>query len=361
MTLLSRYILRQFLLPFILSIFAFSVIILIIQVFDELHYVMQQKPGFWITTEYYFLKVPGLLLEITPIAVLMAVLFSLGNLGKQSELIAMRAGGVSIFRVARPILFCGVIIFLATILFNEFVVPKANYLQRQIRWNDIERRPRTHPTVKENISLMGANNQMYHIGNFNGNTNTMTDIIVLSFSKGVELKSRIDAKTADYVNGQWIFHDGFFRVFDETGSEISCEAFRQAPFPFSIKPADFLKDETEPGEMNMFQLYANIQELRQNGEDDRKELVELNKKIAFPFACVVLALLGVPWGWRLGKYSGVAAGFGICMMVAFIYIGGMQIFQTLGTSGALPPFVSMWSANIFFGLGGLWMLMRNNR
>ncbi len=361
MKIISRYILSQFLLPFLLSLFAFSVIILIIQVFDELHYVMQQKPGFWITLEYYLLKIPGLLLEIIPIAVLMAVLFSLSNLAKLNELMAMRAGGASIFLVARPILFCGVVVFGLTILFNELIVPKANSLDRQIRWDDIERRPQTPTTAKSNLSLMGSDNQMIHIGHFDGPTNTMSDIIVLSFDNGIHLKSRIDAKQAVYQNGQWFFQNGYFRIFDDTGAELSCKPFDRAPFNLDEKPGDLLKDEEEGAVVNIVQLYYNIQHLKENGADYHKELIELHKKIAFPFACVILALLGVSWGWSMGKYSGVAASFGICLIVAFIYIGGMQVFQTLGTSGTLSPFVSMWTANVLFGLGGIWLLLRKNR
>jgi lipopolysaccharide export system permease protein len=357
---LSRYILSQFLVPFLLSLFAFSVIILIIQVFDELHFVMLQKPGFWVTLEYYVLKIPGLLLEIIPIAVLMAVLFSLGNLGKLNELMAMRAGGVSIFMVARPILFCGVLVFVLTVLFNELIVPKSNYIDRQIRWNDIEHRPQTHPTSKANISLMGTDNQMVHIGNFDGPTNTISDIIVLSFDNGIHLKSRIDAKKAVYENGQWIFQNGYFRIFDDTGAELSCKFFDSAPFALNEKPEELLKDEEEGAVINIVQLFYNIEHLKENGADYHKELIELHKKIAVPFACVVLALLGVSWGWSLGKYSGMASSFGICMIVAFVYIGGMQILQTLGTSGTLSPFVSTWTANILFGMAGVWLLIRKN-
>ncbi|HET9870721.1 MAG TPA: LPS export ABC transporter permease LptG [bacterium] len=361
MKILSRYILRQFLGPFLLSVFAFSVVILIIQVFDELHYVMQQKPGFWITLEYYLLKIPGLLLQIIPIAVLMGVLFSLGNLSKLSELIAMRAGGVSLYRVAAPLVLCGTAVFLLTLLFDETLVPPADHLSRDIRVNVIERRPPTVNTTRHNLSLMTADNQMIHIGNYNGTTATMTDVIVMGFINGIQLKSRVDAKQVVYRDGQWYFEDGFFRAFDDTGAEITCKPFQEAPFDFQARPADLLKDQTDPAEMNIAQLYANIQQLKQNGEDDHRELVEFHRKIAFPFACVVLSLLGVPWGWSLGKYSGVASSFGICILVAFIYIGGMQIFQTLGSSGALSPVVSMWAANVLFGLGGLWLLIRKNR
>ena len=357
----SRYLVSQFLVPFLLAILGFSVLILIIQVFDELHYVMQQKPGFLVTVEYYFLKVPALLLQIMPIAVLFGVLFSLGSLGKGSELIAMRAGGVSIFMVARPILLCGTLVFFLTILFNEIVVPKTNHLQYQIRLHDIERRPPIETTSRSNIYMMGANNEMYHIDFFDGTTNTMTNVIVLGFDNGIQLKTRVDAERAHYENGQWIFSKGYFRVFDETGAELSCQPFEQMSFPFSEKPQDFLKEEVQPWELNMVDLYAHIQQLELSGTDAHKELVEFYKKIAFPFACVILALLGVPWGWSLGKYSGVASSFGICMLVAFSYIGGMQIFQTLGDSGTLPPFFSMWIANFIFAAGGIWMLLRRNR
>jgi lipopolysaccharide export system permease protein len=209
--------------------------------------------------------------------------------------------------------------------------------------------------------MMGDNNAMYHIDFFDGTTNTMTNVIVLGFDNGIQLKTRVDAKQAHYENGQWIFSNGFFRIFDDTGAELSCQSFDQMNFSLAEKPGDFLKEDVEPWELNILQLYSHIQRLKQSGTDDHKEWVQFHKKIAFPFACITLALLGVPWGWSLGKYSGVASSFGICMIVAFSYIGGMQIFETLGTSGTLPPLASMWIANLIFGAGGIWMLLRKNR
>ena len=249
------------------------------------------------------------------------------------------------------------------ILFDEWVVPKANHLEDQIYWNQIEHRPKTHPTSKSNISLMGADNQLIHIGNFDGNTNTMTDVLIMSFGNGIQLRSRIDAKSASFENGQWVFKNGFFRAFDDTGAEISCRAFNASPFPFLQRPEDFLKDDTQPEQLNIpFNFIPPFSSSSKADRTNHLESVEFHKKIALPFACVILAVLGVPWGWSLGKYSGVASSFQHLHAGGFlIYIGGMQIFQTLGTSGTLSPFVSMWTANILFGLGSVWMLFRRNR
>src|SRR5580692_6017109 len=107
MKILTRYILLEFSKPFILSLLAFSILILVIQVFNDIRIILECKPGLLLALKYFLLQIPELLIKIIPIAILMAVLFSLSHLSKNTELIAMRAGGVSVFLVAVPLFFWG--------------------------------------------------------------------------------------------------------------------------------------------------------------------------------------------------------------------------------------------------------------
>jgi lipopolysaccharide export system permease protein len=109
------------------------------------------------------------------------------------------------------------------------------------------------------------------------------------------------------------------------------------------------------------ELIKYVQQLQKNGSDCHKELVELNHKLAVPFGCVILAILGVPWGWSMGKYSGVVVSFGICLLVSFFYIGGQQIGQGLGNQGLMSPFLSTWLMNLIFCVIGPILLIRKNR
>ncbi len=362
MKILTRYILWEFLKPFILSLAAFSVIIMIIQVFNDIRIIMEFKPGFFLTLKYFFLQIPFLLIQIVPIAVLMAVLFSLSHLSKSSELIAMRAGGVSIFLVAFPLFVSGLVICCLSILVNETIVPKTTRMVRHAKVVEIQKQPEeTSSRSRQNISMIGAGNRIYHIGSFDGNTNTMTDILILEFDRDTHLKSRVDAKSAIYEGERWVFNGGYLRLFGGDDAEVSARAFDHEPVPLEEKPQDFLKEQKEPQELSLMELVGYVRQLKLNGSDYHKELVELHTKIAFPFGCIILAILGIPWGWTMGKYSGVVFSFGVCLLVAFFYIGGMQIGHTLGDSGVLSPAIAMWFMNFFFGVLGPLLLVRNNR
>ncbi len=362
MKIITRYILREFLKPFFMALMFFSVVILIIQVFNDMKLIMDHKPGILLAVKYFTLQIPELLIRIIPLAVLFAVLFALGGLAKTNELLAMRAGGVHIFMVAVPLFFCGLIVCLISIAFDELVVPKTTRMMHHAKVVEIEKQPEASlDTSRQNISLRGANNQIYHIGSFDGLGQTMKDVLVLDFQSGVQLKSRIDAKSAKYEKGRWVFYDGYYRAFNNADIEVTSESFDRRPFDLPEKPSDFLKEQKEAGELNLPELVTYIQQLRRNGSDCHKELVILHKKLAFPFGCVILAVLGVPWGWGMGKYSGVMFSLGICILVAFFYLGGMQIGEELGYSGFLTPFYSMWTMNIIFAIGGPLLLIRKNQ
>ena len=361
MKILTRYILIEFIKPLLLSLLAFSVIILIIRVFDEMHLIMEFKPSVVVTFKYFLFQVPGLLIQIVPIAVLMAVLFSLSRLSKNSELIAMRSGGVSIFLVAVPLFFSGLAVCLCSILINESIVPITTKWTNRTKTVQILHQPESSANkYRQNLSFIGAGGQIYHFGAFDGNNNTLSDILILEFEPNSHLKSRLDAKAAKFENGEWFFYDGYLRAFDDNDSEISVQPFEKISIGLPEKPGDFLKEQKEPRELNMLELIAYINQLKHNGSDYHKEMVELNEKVAFPFGCVILAILGIPWGWSMRKYSGVVISFGICLLVAFFYLGGMQIGHSLGDSGVISPFLSMWIMNIVFAvLGPIFLIWKN--
>ena len=361
MKILTRYTLTEFIKPFLIATLGFSVLVLIVQVFTDIHYVMEFKPSAYLTLKYFFLQLPGFTVQTLPIAVLFAVLFSLSRLSKNSELIAMRAGGASIFMVAIPLFYCGVVVCIFTIFMNESVVPNTTQMVRHTQVVEIEKRPEEFANLqRQNFPWLGANNAIYHIGSFNGTNNTMQDVLILDFADESHLKSRIDAKSAQYINNHWIFSQGYLRAFDETDREISAKHFDQMTVSIPEKPSDFLKDPKVPEQMALIELFRYVQQLQKSGTDCHKELVELNHKLAVPFGCIILAILGVPWGWTMGKYSGVVFSFGICLLVAFIYIGGQQIGQGLGDQGIISPFLSMWILNIIFSVIAVVLLIRKN-
>lgn len=362
MKILTRYILHEFLRWLFLSLLAFTVLILIAKVLEDINFILNSHPGLWLTFKYFIFQVPALIQMIFPLAVMFSVLISLGGLAKTSELIAMRAGGASIYHVAVPFFFMGLVVCFFSLLFSEIVVPKANHLERQTKEAEIEHKSEpSAETFRQNLSLRGGDNALYHIGTFDGSKNTMADVLILQFDNASHLKSRLDAKGAHYQDGRWVFENGYLRTFNESDDEISAKPFDQTTIDLPEKPSDFIEEQKLNSELSIAELALLVQQLKRNGLDCHKELVDLHNKLAFPFGCVILALLGVPWGWSMGKYSGVVASFGISLLVGFAYLGGMQIGHTLGDSGVVPPFFAIWSVSLIFGAMGPVLIFRRNR
>lgn len=362
MKVLTKYILVEFLKPFLLSVAGFTIIVLIVQVFTDLHLLMEFKPGIWVTLKYFFFYIPGFMVQIIPISCLFGVLFSLGGLSRGNELIAMRSGGVDIYRVAFPLFFTGVVICILSLCFSELVVPVSETKKHHTVWVEISKHPEESANLqRQNISMVGAEGQIYHIGSFDGSSGTMSDILILYFDSDTRLKTRLDAQTAKFENNQWIFFNGYQRTFDDTGAEISDLAFDRMAIPIPEKPGDFLKAQKEPGQLNLVELAAYIRQLKRNGSDYHKELVTFYSKLAFPVGCVIMAILGLPWGWNMRKYTGMIPSVGVSLLVAFTYIGGMQIGQHLGESGLVSPFLSVWIVNIIFAVVGPILLVWKNR
>lgn len=358
---LTRYFLWEFTKPFIISLMGFAVLILIFYILNDINFIIHYKPGIWLALKYFILQLPALLIVIAPIAILFAVLFSLSRLSRNSELIAMRAGGVNIFFVAVPLSLVGFFIFIACLLFNEIAVPKANKMLDHTKFVEIEGLPEpTANKYRENISMIGGEGQFYNIGTFDGTRDILTDILILEFSSHAQLTVRVDAKSAKYESGHWYFYDGYRRTFDETGAEVTAEPFDRMLMDIPESPEDFLKEQKELRELNLLELIAYIKQLKRNGSDYHKEMVDLQIKIARPFGCIILALLGIPWGWNMRKFSGVVMSFGVCLGIAFFYIGGMQLGQKLGETGVLSPFFSVWMMNILFMVIGPLLLVRKN-
>jgi lipopolysaccharide export system permease protein len=362
MSILTRYILREFAKPFLLSVCLFTLLVLIVQVFNDIHFIMEFKPGFWSTSKYFFFMVPGFSVQAIPISVLFGVLLSLSMLSKSSELIAMRAGGVSIFRVAIPLTCCGAVVCLFSIFMNETVVPRSSKMVRHTKVVEIQKQPEQFVSMqRQNISMVGSGNQIYHIGSFDGAAGTMTNVLLLGFDNDSKLISRVDARSARYQDGRWTFFNGYLRTFDDSDREVSAQPFREMPISLPEKPVDFLKMQKEPEEMTLIELLKYVRQLEKNGSDDHKELVELHHKIVVPFGCLIMAVLGVPWGWSMGKHSGVVISILICVLVAFIYLGGLEIARGLGNQGILSPFLSMWLINMIFCVLGPVLLLRKDR
>jgi lipopolysaccharide export system permease protein len=202
--------------------------------------------------------------------------------------------------------------------------------------------------IRQNFSIVGADGQLYYIGTFDGTRNSMTDLLMLDFGVTGHIRTRTEAKTANFENGEWVLYSVIQREFDEKDDEVRTQTFEKMAIDIKEKPADFLKEQKEAQTMRLKDLQGYIRHLHQIGSDSHKEEVYLYYRFASPFGCLILALLGVPWGWTMRKYTGAALSFFISLIAGLVYVGGTVIGRGLGESGILNPLLSVWIVNIAF-------------
>ncbi len=356
---LSRYLAREFFKPYLLCLLFFAALILIVTAFDQIKMIISFKPPLLLAFKYFAYHIPFILIQAMPLAALMSVLFSLGRLGTNNEIVAMRAGGVNFYHLLTIYLALGVLISAGVFVLNEFIVPYTNRRTEEIRKIDIEKQAQSIHLLRNNVTIRGKNNIFYHVDVFDGKNNTMRGVQIYELTHTPPyFKRRIDAKSAVWKNGRWKFRDGYERVFDAEGREVVSRAFKEKTMDIAEKPEVFLQEKKEPRHLTLRQLIRHIETLRSGGADVNKELVELNLKLSFPFANFILMLIAVPFGWSMGRRGGVVGSFSICVVLAITYIIFLQFGHALGTNGMLPPLFAAWMGNIAFLAIGVAMVVK---
>jgi len=181
----------------------------------------------------------------------------------------------------------------------------------------------------------------------------MQDVSLQEF-RGGELVRRVDAANASWNGGRWVFEKGFMRTFAH-GAE-SAQAFdRLAVSGIAERPEDFAKKTPEPDQMSYRELRSYVSRLRASGARVENFLVDLHLKLAFPLVNFIVVLIGTSLATRL-RMQGAALGFGLSVLIAFLYYAFMRTGQALGHNGALPPYVAAWLGDLVFGAVGIIMV-----
>lgn len=363
---ITRYLLREFLQPlgFILAVFVGLYIVA--QLVDEMRGYVEHHPQAVFVVMYFLYRVPYYLVQVMPLAVLLASLLSLGNLARNNELIALKSCGVSFRQVAMPILAAALVISGLVLVFDEVVLPITNPRAEYIKKVQIEHKTDQNVLYRrDRLTRSTSGNRVLFMRQLDALAGRMEGVIYLELDPPLGVHRRIDAPLARWSEGAWTFEAGVEREFNEKGELVRYAAFRELAIPFKESPRDFVREEKNSHEllsMTVPDLRHRIQLLRELGSDPSAEEVSLHLKFAFPLASFVLALLGValPFLFPSGHRAmiGAAIGFVITLVTGFFYIGFIAIGTSLGNSGVLPPLLAVWMANLCFGALGAWLMFK---
>lgn len=355
MKILNRYIISNFFGPFVYALLAFTGILILTEWLGMIELLVRMKTPILIVLEYLGLRLPSIFFDIVPSATLLAILFGFNELASRGEIAAMCAAGVSIIRISLPILMIALGISIISFFFTGFIGAKLNARAHQTMGEKIEH---VSPKTKMyGISLRGQDNRVYHFGVFDNELGQIRDLTITE-SKGKNSPVlRIDAQFAQWQKDGWHLFNGVIRRFDEKHERHSLERFEVIRGQIRETPDDIwkiLRSKKKRSEnMTILELLDYIKLLKVSGAKFRGNLTDFYLKFSRPLVNLIIAIVGISLVFSSGhKGRGKVAGFGIALIVSFLYWGIMAVSRSLGQAGVLPPLLAACMPNILFlGLG----------
>lgn len=369
-TVMDRYIAAQLIMPFLFGVGAFSSIgVAIGALFDLVRKVTEAGLPLSLAAKIFLLKLPYFVVLSFPMSVLLATLMVYSRLSSDSELIALRSCGVSIYRLVLPAVVLSVMVTGLTFVFNEEIVPRANY-QATVLFEQALNQDK--PSFQErNILYQEFNDvrqpdgetvqmlsRIFYARQFDGQQ--MKGLTILDFSKE-GLNQIVASESANWnpTSSTWDFYHGTIYLVAPDGSYRNIVKFEQQRLQLPRAPLDLASRGRDYIEMNIAESQEYLKLVRQSGDEKkiRKLLIRIQQKYSLPFACVAFGLVGATLGTRPQRTS-KATGFGISVLLIFAYYLLMSIGDALGLSGILSPFVAGWLPTLFGLVAGVLLLVR---
>lgn len=373
MRLLDRYLLRELLMPLGFCLCGFLIFWVSSDLFVELGSFQKRGLSVGDIMEYYLVVAPDFLVIVLPIALLLSLLYALTNHARHNEITAIRAAGVSVWRLSLPYLGVGLLGSLALLAINELWAPHVDDAAKAILERHLPSVVRSdgRKAIRNLCFENARDGRIWRIGVYNSDTGEMIEPIVSWTKQDDSRPWQLKAERAVPVKDGWRFYNVrefretaqtdlppvpslqtnvlFLPEFTETVEEINSEirisaslslhAARKADVPI-MEILHYLRLHPNPSRSDAAWLHTKLQ-----------------GRLAAPWTCVIVVLIAIPFGAAGGRrnvYVGVASSIVIC----FVYFVMQQVGLALGTSGSLAPWLAAWFPNLSFGLAGLWLTIR---
>jgi LPS export ABC transporter permease LptG len=305
--------------------------------------------------EYFWYSTPQFVYFVTPISTLVATLVTIGLLTKSSELIVMRACGVSLYRAAVPLVAFGLFWSAGLFTLSETVLAefnrKAKALGHVIRGNA----PRTFDVMNRQW-VAGRDGSLYHYVFFDPGQLEMNSLSLYRFAPdGWRIASRTFVTRADFRDDQWKGGQGWSREFDRRSEVRKYVTYDTTPL--RIEPASyFMTEQPDAERMSYVQLRSYIGELKTSGFNVVPYQVALQRKVSFPFVTVIMTLLAIPFAATTGR-RGALYGVGVGIVLAIAYWLLFSVFTAMGTAALVSPLLAAWAPNILFTACAAYLLL----
>ena len=356
MTLITRYLLRAFFRVGLLSLLAFTGIYVLADFVENVDNFIARHAAAGDYLVYFFGKLPQILTQVTPMAVLFGVFMTLGGMSRSNELTAMRAGGVSLWRISLPLLAMGLLASGGTFIASEYMVPvtarKVDLIDRTI----IKGEPRR--LLRRDRVWFREGDRLVNVRLVLPAEKILYGISIFQVDRDFRLLSRIDADRAIYGDDHWVFQNLTIRTFDPEGERpVTLQREKEQVLPLEKTPKDFATPELRNEDLTYRQLHRMVENLESEGFEATRYRVDMMARLATPFTSLIMAFLGIPFALQKGRNASLAMGvaLSVAIGVAFYLLQAMLI--AFGYSAVIPPLVAAWAPNLLFMLIGIWLLL----
>jgi lipopolysaccharide export system permease protein len=348
--------------PLIYISLSFIVLYMIVDLFGHLDEIIREQVGISLLLKYYLNFFPIILLQILPFACLVAILYSLGNLQKYNEIIAMYASGIGLWRIIKPYVSTGLVLSIFAFILNERVIPHAFSKARNIREGFKNKRQEQHKGIMHNVTLYGQGNRIIYSRSFDLEKKILYDLIILEHDKNQTLVSRTTAKLAVWQNQSWRLYGIVIYHLDPEGRFVGePEYVEEKEVYLTDKPDDFIQQDFIVEAMNSKELHGYISKFRGGSEKITRRLyVEFHYKKSSPFGPLVMTIIAIPFA-LVQNTAGRLMSLGMSFGTGILFYGLNAVSLGLGKTGVLPPLVSAWISPLIFVLAGIILLKRNPR
>lgn len=356
MTILGRYIFKEFIRLFLAALIGILSVYLCVDFMQKADDFIRHRAHISQIIRYFTYNLPAIATHSIPIAGLVATLLSLGNLSRHNEIIAMRAGGLSLARIIAPVILGGLLISALTFLNNEFITPVYTAKAIYIRKVEVEKKKPVVIFREEKLWLRGPDNSIANIDLVSPSRNEMFGLNIYKLNPDFTVRERITAGRLIWEREAWRLKES--RSFRIDGGRVLVRSADGEVYNIVESPESLGMVVRRSDEMSFGELWAYIHRLRSSGYNTARYDVDLHGKIAFPFAGLLMVLIAIPLSIQRVRSGGTGRGIALTVLIAFAYWAIMSIGIALGRSGAIPPMLAAWFANIVFAIVAGYVLMR---
>lgn len=353
---LSRYLIRIYLTAIMTCLAAFLSIYLVIDFLERYGKFSRAGAPPADILLYFICKIPEIIFQTTPMAVLMGTILAVGTLAKNSEITAMRSSGVSFFQLGRPLLATAAAISLLLLFMQEFITPLANEKMLYIEQIVVKKKDTSAFFRRDNIWHKDKD-LILQAKIFNSDTSTLEGITIWEIGTGIRPVARIDAGKGSPAQGGWQLSAVRKTGFSDTG-EITSANSDSMFVKLDLIDSDLKVVAKSAEDMGFTALRHYCITISENGYDATRYQTILHSKISLPFAALVMAFLGIPFSLRDGRSGGIGVGIGVSIAIGFSYFIINSLLLSLGQAGAIQPMLAAWTANILFAAAGLWFTLK---